>query len=133
MKYINTILVFLKYQQYFVSILYFMGLPHIPQIFSGCEWGDLNPHDLNSQQILSLVRLPIPPHSQIGLLGLEPRSLRYKQRAFTFRRQSLKSIYSITRLIVCRGMKCTILIKCDFHLLMSQVSILCCFWQIPLR
>jgi len=36
-------------------------------------------------------------------------------------------------LIVCRGMKCTILIKCDFHLLMSQVSILCCFWQIPLR
>ena len=29
-----------------------------------CEWRDLNSHDCNSQQILSLVCLPIPPHSQ---------------------------------------------------------------------
>ena len=26
--------------------------------------GGLEPHEINSQQILSLVRLPIPPHSQ---------------------------------------------------------------------
>ena len=28
------------------------------------EWRDLNSHDRNGQQILSLVCLPIPPHSQ---------------------------------------------------------------------
>ena len=41
-----------------------------------CGWGDLNPHELNVQRILSPMRLPIPPHPQISLEQALYRSCR---------------------------------------------------------
>ena len=48
-----------------------------------CGWRDLNPHAVR-RQILSLVRLPIPPHPQmVSHRGFEPLTLWLKVRCST--------------------------------------------------
>ena len=136
MKYIFTIILPFKYQQYAVSIRYFISFIALGylvfskkpfwQFFGGVffrrflktkvDFGfigreGLEPSRDYSQQILSLVCLPLPPPSH---------------------KNSEEFKLAVTFCDISSRMEMTILVESDFHFLVSQVSMSCCFWQVPL-